>query len=62
MDEKQMIKDLEALHINVTVQHFSGDNSYPTEYTIQYKNISVMEPRFDMALLEFIKRLLPKMP
>jgi hypothetical protein len=48
---------LEKLGATLTKKHFTGDNSYPTEYTIRYKNITIVQPTLDLALVAFIEQL-----
>ena len=50
-------EELTKSGIRFTITHKSGDNSYPTEYGITYGNVSVIGPTFDLALIEFIQKL-----
>lgn len=59
-------KELEGMGVCYRQQHFTGDNSYPTEHTLTLYNgestIRGLGPTFDMALLDFIKELLKRIP
>jgi hypothetical protein len=48
---------LEKLGATFSKAHYTGDNSYPTEYTIRYKNITIVQPTLDLALVVFIEQL-----
>jgi hypothetical protein len=54
----QMTEKLKKLGVDVHVAHYTGDSSYPTEYTISYQGISAVGPTFDLALLEWIEKLI----
>lgn len=54
--------ELEQMGVQVTVQHFTGDSSYPTEYTLRYSFVRGMGPTFDMALADFVEKLLKYVP
>jgi hypothetical protein len=45
--------------VEVTVAHYTGDSSYPTEYTIKHGDVQTTGPTFDHALVAFLLRLLP---
>lgn len=61
--EEDLIRmDLENLGAAVTKKHFTGDSSFPTEYTIKYKNILVCQPTIEMAQSEFVKKLMDLPP
>ncbi len=54
---------LEALGIAVRVATFTGDSSYPVEYTLSYGDVQAGgEPTLDLAMVAFIGKLLPKEP
>lgn len=55
---EQMTEQLQKLGVDVRVAYYTGDSSYPTEYTITYQNISEMGPTFDMALTAWIAKLI----
>ena len=46
-----------GMGIDVNVAHFTGDSSYPTEYTIRYSYIVAIGPTFELALRDFIEYL-----
>lgn len=46
--------------VEVNVAHFTGDASYPVEYWLTYGEIRSPGPTFDLALLEFVLKLLRK--
>jgi hypothetical protein len=59
--EKQatlMQKHLESMGVEVRIAHYTGDSSYPTEYTLIVDSIAAVGPTIDLALLEFTNRLL----
>jgi len=54
---------LAALGVKVRIAHFTGDSSYPTEYTLVHGEDSAGgEPTLDLAMVAFIKELLPHEP
>jgi hypothetical protein len=48
--------------VQVSIQHFSGVNRFPTEYTLRYRGVEASAPTMDMAVAEFIKQLLKYVP
>jgi hypothetical protein len=56
----KMTEKLKALGVDVRIAHYTGDSSYPTEYTIAYQGISAVGPTFDLALMEWIEKLVAK--
>jgi len=56
--EKLIQEKLEKLGATLTKMHFTGDSSYPTEYTIRYKNMTVVQPTLDLALVALIEHLI----
>lgn len=60
MEETRMIESLKKLGITVSVEHYTGDSSFSTEYVFKYGSIRVVEPTLDMALIAFISKLLGK--
>ncbi len=62
MSELTSVEDLireklEKLGATLTKKSYTGDNSYPTEYTIVYKNITIVQPTLDLALVTVIEQL-----
>lgn len=53
---------LERLGVQVRIAHFTGDSSYPTEYTLRYSFVSAVGPTFDLALVGFVEQLLKHVP
>lgn len=53
-----MRERLERMGVTCRVAHFTGDSSYPTEYTLTYGKLNAVGPTFDMAVAEFIEKLL----
>jgi hypothetical protein len=50
---------LEALGITIRVAHFSGDSSYPVEYTLSVGAVSAGgEPTLDLAMVALLGELL----
>jgi hypothetical protein len=47
---------LKKLGATLTKMHFTGDNSFPTEYRIETGDWTVVEPTLELALMEFIER------
>lgn len=60
--EQGIQANLERLGVQFRVAHFTGDSSYPTEYTLRYSVVSAAGPTFDLALAEFIEQLLKHVP
>jgi hypothetical protein len=58
--QADMMRDhLERMGVVVTIAHYSGDSSYPTaEYTLTHGNIIATGSTPDLALLEFVGKLL----
>jgi hypothetical protein len=54
----QMTEKLKKLSVDVRVAHYTGDSSYPTEYTISYQDITETGPTFDLALIAWIAKLI----
>ncbi len=63
MDRQQQEADLreklEKLGISITIAHYTGDSSYPTEYTLRHGEIQARGSTLDLALVAFLERLLP---
>ena len=57
-----MMEQLGRLGIQLRIAHFTGDSSYPTEYTLRYSFVQATGPTFDLALTEFIEKLLKYVP
>jgi hypothetical protein len=53
-----MTEHLSAMGATVRIAHYTGDNSYPTEYTIEHPKARAMGPTFDLALAAWIQELL----
>jgi hypothetical protein len=49
---------LEKRGVMLDIAHYTGDSSYPTEYTITYGTIRASGPTYDLALTDFIGHLL----
>jgi len=56
--EDSMRAHLEHYGVQVSIQRFTGDNSYPVEYTLTHGTISALGPTWDLALMDFIEKLL----
>jgi len=57
--ERVLQDKLEELGVQVRILHFTGDNSYPTEYTlISPGTQSNAQPTLDLAMVDFIEKLL----
>lgn len=57
-----MREHLERIGVQFRVAHFTGDSSYPTEYTLRYSFVSAVGPTFDLAVSAFIEKLLMHVP
>lgn len=60
--EQSLREHLERLGVQFRIAHFTGDSSYPTEYTLRYSFVSAVGPTFNLALVEFIEKLLKHVP
>jgi len=49
---------LEALGVQVRIAHFTGDSSYPTEFTLTHGDVQAGGPTLDLAMVDFIEKLL----
>ncbi len=55
--EQVVSEHLAKIGATLRKEHYTGDNSYPTEYTIIYKSIHVVQPALDLALVTLIEQL-----
>lgn len=53
---------LRAIGVQVKINHYTGDSSYPTVYTLSYANISASGPTLDLATVAFVEKLLKLVP
>jgi hypothetical protein len=53
---------LERMGVQVKIAHYSGDSSFPIEYTLRYSFVQARGPTMDMAVAEFIEKLLKHVP
>jgi hypothetical protein len=51
-------EQLERLGVICSVATYTGDSSYPTEYTLTYQDVRGVGPTMDMAVADFIESLL----
>jgi hypothetical protein len=58
--ESRAKEKLEKMGVEIDIAHYTGDSSFPTEYTFSYGKIYAMGPTFDLALLDLVGRLLKK--
>src|SRR5438132_1499545 len=49
---------LAKMGVQVSVATFTGDSSYPTEYALCYGLIRASGPTMDLAVMEFLEKLL----
>jgi hypothetical protein len=56
--DESMRENLERIGVIVTSDHYMGDSSYPTEYTLTHGNIIATGPTLDLALFAFVEQLL----
>jgi len=49
---------LAKMGVQVSTATFTGDSSYPTEYTLSYGLIRAIGPTMDLAVTEFVEKLL----
>lgn len=55
---EQLVKEqLEKLGATLTKMRFTGDNAFPVEYTIRYKNKAFVQPTLELVLVALIKHL-----
>ena len=57
--EADLREKLARRGVEVTTQPFNGDSAFPTEYTVKYGEVQALGPTLDLALAEFLGRLLP---
>jgi hypothetical protein len=58
-EQANLMQDhLERIGVVVTIAHYTGDSSYPTEYTLMYDATVATGPTLDLALLDFVEKLL----
>src|SRR5258708_4312499 len=56
--EQDLRAKLGDLGVAIKIAHFTGDSSYPTEYTLIYGTLRSVGPTLDLAVMEFIADLL----
>lgn len=56
--DEYLKKKLEALGVTVTIQTFTGDSSFPVEYTFSGHGVSGLGPTFDMGMIEWLEKVL----
>lgn len=62
-EQAQLMQErLERIGVQVRIAHYTGDSSFPTEYTLRYSFVEATGPTFDMAVAEFIEKLLKCVP
>jgi hypothetical protein len=59
---QQLRESLEKIGVQFRIAHFTGDSSYPTEYTLTYGPVQAVGPTFDLTVAEFIEKLLKHVP
>ena len=59
---KVLREKLEDMGVEVKIAHFTGDSSYPTEYTLTCGTVrSNAQPTLDLAMVDLIGRLRPRL-
>ncbi len=59
---KVLQEKLENMGVEVKIAHFTGDSSYPTEYTLTCGTVrSNAQPTLDLAMVDLIGRLRPRL-
>lgn len=53
---------LREIGVQIKEQHFTGDNSYPVEYTLTYGSVSAMGPTLEMAHIALTEKLVMLVP
>ena len=57
-----MQENLEKMGVTCSVAHYTGDSSFPVEYTLTYSDgqgrVSAVGPTLDLAAMDFIGQLL----
>lgn len=56
--EDFLTRELKKLGVEVRRQNFTGDSSFSTEHTLSIGNIHALGPTFDMAIADFIGKIL----
>jgi hypothetical protein len=56
--EQDLSAKLDNLGVKISVQHYTGDSSYPVEYTLNYRGVKGKGPVFEMALEDWLTELL----
>ena len=56
--EQDLRAKLGELGIAIKIAHYTGDSSFPTEYTLIYGSIRAAGPTMDMAVMELVEHLL----
>lgn len=57
-----MMEAISRIGVQLRIAHFTGDSSYPTEYTLRYSFVTATGPTFDLAISSFIEKLLKYVP
>lgn len=57
-----MREQLESIGVQISVQTFTGDSSFPTEYRLRYWRVEAVGPTMDMAVVAFMEKLLKYVP
>ncbi len=59
---KVLQEKLEDMGVEVKIAHFTGDSSYPTEYTLTCGTVRTNgQPTLDLAMVDLIGRLRPRL-
>ena len=59
---KVLREKLEDMGVEVRIAHFTGDSSYPTEYTLTCGTVRTNgQPTLDLAMVDLIGRLRPRL-
>ncbi len=59
---KVLQEKLENEGVEVKIAHFTGDSSYPTEYTLTCGTVRTNgQPTLDLAMVDLIGRLRPRL-
>lgn len=56
--EQDLRENLARMGLAIKIAHYTGDSSFPTEYTLSSGDISAVGPTMDLVVMEFVEKLL----
>jgi len=60
--EQGQITRLERIGVQASIATYTDDSSFPVEYTLRYGPVQAVGPTMDLALAEFVDKLLKHVP